>query len=596
MSSIRRLLTCSTRQFKMKGPISLSLAEELRSIRSGNNGQMPSKRAQDREEQAAPWHSEMERMQHTLQEVLQAVSQFSGVELPGTSPVFPDGSNRVPRLDYSTLKDRIRNDLEAFSLRTASELSHHAEDQARAALGAVENEINGQIEQAAGQLREKLKGEFGTQQMQIDVAQQSKDRVADIVKSQTDEFARWVWLTCKGTETPTPRQIEKLLEPYIEEASATFAASLRKNAQDLIAEQAEQIQATLQAAAQSAKGQMGSLEKASLQACEQNAETVRRKTAERLSAAADEAVNGIEGKITGELDGALGRFKGRLAEITSAATADLQHDHARRAESFKLQIDGMIKEAQGSALSEISSHIAHTAAGLIDSSVQHMHHQLEDSMENSREEIGAFMKLETEGVRQGVHDLCLAAHQSLELELAATSDQHIADSREQLMAMIETCVQSMEERVRQTADQQLQEIRRLVQDFQQAAAAQHSAQLQQASESCFDSMLQRLRQEADQASLRVVADLKAASEPVLHELSEQANTSVAVLREEAAQAAARIRSSAQDSFESYRQQMEQITQAELEQQQSAVSGKMTELHNRLQQAAELLIAGGLNAH
>ncbi len=595
MSSVRHLLTCSTQQFKMKGPISLSLAEELRSIRGGNNGRPPIKRTPEHEEPAAPWQQEMERMQHTLQEVLQAVSQLSGVELPGSLPVSSDNSNPSPRLDYTTLKDRIRNDLETFSLRTASDMSRHAEEHARAALGAVESEINGQIEQAAGQMREKLKDELGAQQMQIDVAQQSKERVANLVKSQTDEFARWVWLTCKGTETPTPQQIEKLLEPYIEEATSSFAASLRKNAQELIAEHAHQIQDELQAAAQSAKGQMGSLEEASLQVCEQNADSVVRETAERLNAAVDEVVKGLKGRIGPEIEEAVVGFQTRLAEASTAARNDVQRDHELRAEAFRQHLDGILKEAQASELSEISGHIAHTAAGLIDSSVQHMQQQIEDSMEHSREEISAFMKLETDGVQQQVRDLCLGAHQSLEQELAATSNQRIAESREQLTAMIQGCMQSMEERVRQAVDQQLEEVRRLAQDSQQTAAAQHAAQLQEAAESCFDSTLQRLRQEADQASLRVVADLKAASEPVLHELSEQANVSAAALREEAAQAASRVQSSAQDSFEFYRQQLELVIQAGLEQQQRAVSGKMTELHNRLQQAAELLIAGGLDA-
>jgi hypothetical protein len=580
---------------EMKGIISLSLAEELRAIRGGDNSQVLTKQAQDNADRAAPWKEEVERLQQTLQEVLQAVSQFSGVELPGSSPTSPDGSDSLPRLDCNTLKNRIRNDLEAFSVRTAAEVSRQAEEHARAAMGSLQIELSSRVEEVASELREKMRGGLGTEQVEIDIAQQSKDRVADVIKSQTDEFARWVWLTCKGTETPTPLQIERLLEPYVEEATTNFAASFRKNVQELIAGQEQGLQEKLQAVEQSVQGHLSSLEQAALQVCERNADSVAKQFTDRMTATADEAVKGFEGRIGAELEGAFGRFQAQMVEASAANEANLQRDEALRAENFKQRLDETVREAQGTSLSAISSHIAHTSADLVESSVQHLHQQTVDSMEHSEEEISAFMKLQMEEVRQQIRDLSQMAHQSLDRELSAASERQIGASREDLTGMIQGSMESMEERVRQIAEQQLQEVTRLLQVPQEAAASQYSARLQEAGDKQFNGLMERLQQQADQAGLRVVEELKAASEPVVRELSEKASASAAALKEEAAQAVGRIEMSVRQSLETYRQQLAQITQAGIEQQQSAAARNIAELHSRLRRAAELLTEGDPNA-
>ena len=71
-------------------------------------------------------------MQNTLQEVLQAVSQFSGVDLPGGSPASAGGPDSLPGLNCETLKNKIRADLESFSAKTATEISQQAEEKTRA--------------------------------------------------------------------------------------------------------------------------------------------------------------------------------------------------------------------------------------------------------------------------------------------------------------------------------------------------------------------------------------------------------------------------------------------------------------------------------
>lgn len=537
----------------------------------------------------------MERMQNTLQEVLQVVSQLSGVDLHGVPPASAGGPDSLPGLDCETLKDKIRAELETFSARTATELSRQAEEKTRATLGTLENELNDQIQRVAGELREKLQGRMATEQTEIDLAQQSKDRVTHLIQAQTDEFARWVWLTCKGTDAPTPPQVQKLLEPYVEGATADFGASFQQKVQDLVAEQEQVVQQKLQAAVQSLQGQFNSLEQASLQICEQNADTVVKQSEGRLNVAADEAVTGLQSRIGDEVEGALGRFQAQLGETSAAARTELQHDQDLWAEDFRQRLEGMAKEAQEKGLSEISSRIAQSAADLIESSIQHLHHQTKDSLEHSRGEISAFLKLEMDGVRQQIHDMGMTVHQVLDRELAVLGDRHVSNSREKLDGMIQESLASVSERVRQAAELNSEEIARMIRASHDASASQFETRLQETVESRFNGLIVRIQQEADQAAQRVAAGAKAVSEALMRELADKTNASAASLREESDQASRRMESSLQESLEAHRQQLTEMVKAGLAEQKEAMSGNVMELRNRLKQAAELLIVNVPNA-
>lgn len=531
-------------------------------------------------------------MQNTLQEVLHAVSQFSGVNLPGVLPASADGPGSLAVPDCETLKNKIRADLATFSANTATELSQQAEEKTRAALGKLENELNEQIERAAGELREKLQRRIATEQAEFDLAQQSKDRVAHLVQAQTDEFARWVWLTCKGTEAPTPPQVRKLLEPYIEDATADVTASFQQKLQELMAGHEQAVQQNLQGAVLSLQGQIGTLEQALLQVCEQNADTVVTQSKDRLNAAADEVVNGLQGRIGGEVEGALARFQAHLGETSATAQADLQRDQDLWAENFRQRLEGMAKEAQEMGMSEMSSRIAQSAAGLIESSIQQLCHQAEDSLDHSRDEINALMKVEMDGVQRQIHETGTALHQALDRELAAAGDQHVSNSREKLEGMIQESLASLSERVRQAAELNKDEIVRMVREFHDASASQFESRLQETVESRFNGLSARIHQEAENAGQRLAGDAKAVSEALMRELSDKANASAAALREEAEQASRRIETSLQQSLQVHRQQLALTTQAALKEQKDAMAGNVAELHSRLKLAADLLIAAG----
>lgn len=106
----------------MKG--SFSLADELRAIRNGSRNDKLARPTPNPEKDEKPWQRDLERMQEEIREMLRSVSFFSGIDAD-IGHQSPGGS--VPRLDFNALKDRIRNDLETFSLTTTEELTKRAE-------------------------------------------------------------------------------------------------------------------------------------------------------------------------------------------------------------------------------------------------------------------------------------------------------------------------------------------------------------------------------------------------------------------------------------------------------------------------------------
>lgn len=563
------------------------------------------KRTPEPEETDRPWQADLDRVQQTLQDVLQAISHLSGVELPAVTLDSQSPGESLPQLDCKTLKDRIRNDLEAFSITTAADVAKQAEEQTRTALGAIENEVSSRIDQVAGEFREKLQGQFTPEQIQADLTQQSRDRVTELVQARTDEFARWVWLMCKGTGTSIPVQIEKLLEPYVDEATARFEGSFRQKVQDVLAEQEQVAQDRFRGTIDSFEGQISNLEQTAQQICERNADAVAKASADRLNAASEEAAQNFAGRIQGEAEGSLGRFQTRLAEMASASQEGLWREEEQRAQNFRQRLDGLAGEVQEKSVSEISGRIAQTAADVIESSVQHLHQQTEDSLDHSREELKGFLELQMEGVRQQIHDLGWSTHQSLsqdaarvadslrglDQELAGVRDRHIAASQEQLSSVIQGSMESLTTRIKQIADLQLEEINQFLRESQDKASSQYESRLHEVNEGRYNNLLGRIQQEAGEAGARVAAEVKSTSESVMQELSNRVNASASVLREEAVQATSRIESSVQNSLETYRQQLAQITEAGFEEHRKSIAGSMAEFHKRLKQAADFLVLG-----
>lgn len=585
---------------------SVSLAQELRAIRNGGKTEMIFKKKGEFGHPDRPWQEDIDRLEQTLQEVLRSVAQLAGVELPGAPAAAQgNGDSQQLQLNKETLKDRIRNDLEAYSVKTAVEVAKKAEEQTRAALGGLETEVSGQIDRMAREFREKFVQLSDTGEIEAGITQHMRDRVADLVHSKTDEFARWVWLTCQGTGTPIPEQLQKMLEPYVQEAAAQSSESLRQQVEARLAESQSQAQQGFESALKSFQDRVAAAEHGALETWERNSDSVAQHLSERINATAEESAKKFEGRIGGEIESATGRFQSRLEEMSAGAREALQRQEEAQAEGFSRRLGEATNAAQEKQISEITGRIEHTAADIIESSVQHLHQQAEDAVDHSKEELKGFLDGQMDEVRQQIMETVRSVHESLsedtarvsatlgglDQELAAIRDRHIASSEEQLSTVIQETLGSLTSSIRQIADTQLGEMKRSMRDFQSHAASEYASQLKGVTEGHYQNLLERFQKEAGEAGSRVAEEVRATSETVMQDLSDKLNASVSVLREEAVHATSRIESSVKNSLEAYRHQLTQITSSGLEEQRKAITDSMAALHARLRQAAELLFPG-----
>lgn len=592
------LLTSLGRQHRtMKG--SGSLTEQLGTIRNALSDRFLLNAPSQEDVAGHAWEEEIAKVRERLEDVIQAVYRLSGVKLPGRNGHDSSDGNLLQLLEGETLKDRLRDDLESFSLKAAADSIREAEEHARNAMGVLERDFKVQVEHLSRELRAGLREQFRPEAVEVDLSQETRDRVAEMVERQTDEFARWVWLNCKGKGKPIASEIEFFLEPYAQEVSGKFLGSFRQQIQDIVSEQGELFEESRHGRESLIESELESLRQKARLVCEQNADAVIGASTERLNAAASELISGLEGRCASELESNFGRLHARLAEASAAEKEELQRVYESREEKFRQLLDELAGEAQEKCMSEITGRIEESAAGVIETSVQHLHHQAEDSLEHSKEEIRSYMQLQSEEARLQVEEHGVKAHELVradaaraaenlrmaENEIGDACEKHIAASREQVEEGIQEWMDSISERM-----QQLDEVYRKVQESQENGALQYASRLQQAAESCVNDVAGRMQQEAGEASSRVKESVEAISGSVMRELSEHLNSSVALLRQEVGEATSRIESVMSQSLEGYRQQLVEAGEDIARQQVRAMAGNLTDLHDRLIRAAELLIS------
>ncbi|HXH50052.1 MAG TPA: hypothetical protein VNM47_11975 [Terriglobia bacterium] len=563
----------------MKG--SLSLADELRAIRGG--AKLPNKRPDQPEETERPWKSDIERVEHTLKEALQAISHFSGVDLPETTPKGEEGS--TSRTDFTTLKDRIRNDLEAFSVKAVSQMSQQAELQARAALEVIQTEMESRIEKVVDGYRDKLHEEIEPKQFEISVARQSQERVAELVRAQTDEFARWVWLTCKGTGTPIPLQIEKLLEPHVEEATALLTGSFQQKIQELMAEQEKLVEERFKGTADTVQNQINALDQAAQQVCERNLDAVTKFSTERLNGVADEAAKNFEGRIREHVDSALGQVQPHLDESTGALLDKLQQEQDKMAQDFIRRMEVLSSEMEATTGPEISARMERSVASAMESSLQ----QLQQRTDGALQQIQEASRSVHESVEQGVARVTEMLGGEGQ-DLSGFREKFLSDSREQISSMVQEAVGEMEPRILQLTEEKLEAAGAGIGKSQDKAIEQFETRLREVSEEEYRNLMQRIQKDAGEAGAQAAAVVRSASENLAQELSEKVDNAASLMKKQQEETKSGFESTVNYSLESFRQQLADITQAGLEIQRKTISDSLEDLQKRLRQAAEMLIS------
>ena len=560
------------------------------------------KQARETTEIERPWQEDVDRLQQTLQEVLQAISRLSGVDLTGTAADSQGNGNGHPQLDCKTLKDRIRNDLEAFASTTASEMARQAERQTRVALAALHHEATGQVDQVVRDIQEKLHGQLEPGHLDLGLTQQTQERISELVQRRTDEFARWVWLMCKGTGTPIPVQIEKLLEPYVEEAQDKLTEAFRHRFETQLAEHERLAHNRLQETLNVIEGQMASLDEALNKVSEQNAESVTTLAAEKLRSVADEAAKQFEDRIRVQIESDLNVFQTKLEQTAEAMKEKLRQEEDQKAGIFKSRISELETGIEQKRMAEISENMEHVAVNVVASTIEHLRQQAANTLQHSKEELHAFLELQMEEVRLKVNEMGRSVQESLsqsaegksaslralEQEIAGIWEKSIADSRNQISTMTQETLNSMKDQIRLAAGAQLEEVRKIAQESREKDSAEFETRLREITDHWYSSVVERMQVDARDAGARIVAEVRANSDSVMQELSDKVDASALVLRNETAQATSSIQATLQSSIESYQKQLAEVTTNRLEEHRQAIRRSLSDLQDRLERSAQVL--------
>lgn len=524
-------------------------------------------------------------MEHTIQEALQAISHFSGIDLPGGVARAEDDEGSMSRVDCSTLKDRIRNDLEAFSVTTVSEMAKEAQQQAKSALVTIQNEMTAEIEQTLGQYREMLRDKMDPQSIDVNIAQQSQERVAELVRAQTDEFARWVWLTCKGTGTPIPLQIEKLLEPYVQEAEALVTGSLQQRIQELLEQQQRVVEERFRGTADSLQKQIQTLQQAAQQMMEQNADSLTKASTERLNSAADEAAEKFEGKIQEHIEGSINGAQIRLDESTSALLNRLNQHQDQMAQEFIRRIEALSAEVEATKGPEIVSRMEQSVAGAVENSLQQLQTATEGAI-HKVEETGRYVNDSVEEGFKRVGEMLGGEGQ----DLSGFREKLLKDSKEHISSMVDEAVGSIEPRLMHLAEQKIEAVGTGLGKSQEESFEAFESRMRKASEGQYNNLLERIQKDAGEAGAQATTEIRKVSETVMQELSEKVEAAAERLKQQQEESGSKFESSMNNTLETFRAQLAEITRTGLEEQRKTISSSLDSLQQRLRLAAESLIS------
>jgi hypothetical protein len=567
----------------MKSP--LTLADELRAIRGGGvHGKALSKRPDPPVEGERPWKSDLDRMEHTIQEALQVISQFSGVQLPEGLAKSEGEEGSMSRVDCATLKDRIRNDLEAFSVTTVSEMSKQAEQRAKSALATIQNEMTGQIEETLGQYRQMLREKMAPQALDVNVAQQSQERVAELVRSQTDEFARWVWLTCKGTGTPIPLQIEKLLEPYVEEATTLVTGNMQQRIQELLKEQEKLVEERFQDKAGSLQTQIDTLQQAAQQMVEKKADSVVEASAERLNTAAERAASHFEGRVREHMASSVQGAQTRLDETTANLLDRLNLQQDQMAQDFIRRLEALSSELETTKAPEIVSMMEQAASSAMETSLQKLKVVTDGAVEQIQE-TGRFVNDSVEEGFKRVGEMLGGEGQ----DLSGFREKLLKDSKEHISTMVDDAVGSIEPRILRLAEEKIEAASAKLGKMPDENLAEFESRLREASEGQYRDLLERIHKDTGEAGAQAVAEIRSTSETVMQELSEKVDAAASRLNQQQEESGARFESTVNDTLEGFRKQLAEITRSGMEEQRKTISTGLDALQKRLRQAAEALV-------
>lgn len=584
----------------------LSLVQELRGIRGGQKhsqsdleGLLTEIREARRE-----WQEQVDQAQNLLHGLLASVAELSGVEIPGIAGDAKQGGNASLRLGFKTLKDRIKNDLEGFASTSAVEVAKNAHGQSAIVLEPLEKEISARMDNLAEEFRSKLQARL--EQEQAKLADQVKVRAEEVLQGKMNDFAEWIKLMTEGTVSSVPAEVQKSLEPHVEQVKERLKNTFQQQLNMVVMESDRTVQSKVEGIKNELQSLTAGLTDQARLAYSQSTDNAMKDFNNRLSLAVQESARQLEASSRTRTDENLNSIKSNMDRLSAASKTEFQSYVDSQMNGFKAKLTAAAEELQKKSAAEIASNVQIASGDALRTSLSQVKQRLDEALNESKSDLKSTMGAMVDDVRKQMGDYALSARDSLAGDATRLSDslKRIGDElkaseKQRITAMVENLtnlsrenLEQHAENVKQVAETQVEEIRKSLSGLQARMASDYDAQLRQFVEAQRKAMVEDIQKQVADASSGAVEKIRSSSGQVVQDLSgkvnKEVNTATSLLNQWAHQTTTWAEASIKESLESYKHQVSEFTNSLLEDQRSMVHDRIGELQGRLEQAAALL--------
>lgn len=584
----------------------LSLVQELRGIRGGqkhSQADLDSLLSEIREARRE-WQEQVDQAQSLLRELLGAISELSGVELPGIAIGSQKDGDGSLRLGFKTLKDRIHNELEAYASTSAAEVAKQIQGRSQIVLEPLEKEMSARMDNLAEEFRGKLQLRLEAEQSKV--ADQGKVEIEKTLQTKMNDFGEWIKLMTEGTVSSIPATVQRSIEPHIEEVKERLKNSIQQQLSLVMMELDRNAQDKVAGIKKDVEGLMTGLSERARQTCSESADQAMNEFTSRLSASSQESVKQFEAGTRAYSEESVNSLKSLLDELSAGSKNELRSYASSHVEDFRQKLKAAAQELQEKSSAEITSNVSKASQDAMNSSLAQVRQRMDEALEHSKGELKSSMEAMLGDVRKQMDASTLSARDSLSGEAARFSD-HLKQlgeesktaENERIAALTETLSNLSRETLaghslglQQAAEVQMEHIRRTMDDLQAKMVAEYETQLRRSLDNDRKAVSEQVQKQVAEAAASAVDKIKASSGQVVQDLSgkvnKEVNTATTLLNQWAHQTTTWAESSIKESLESYKRQVAEFTDTLLESQRVTIQGRIGDLQERLEQAAYLL--------
>jgi len=427
-----------------------------------------------------------------------------------------------------------------------------------------------------------------------------------VLQARMKDFAEWISLMTEGSVSSIPAEVQKSLEPHVEQVKDNLKSSFQQQLTMVMRESERAIQSKVEGIKSEIQALTAGLADQARAACSLSTESAMKDFNNRLGAAVQDAAQQLEAASRVRTDEGLNGLKSHMERLTSASKAEFQSYADAQVNGFKQKLSAAAQDLQQKSAAEMMSNVQKASQDALNTSVAQLRQRLEEAFAQSKGELNSKMETMVEDVRKQVSEFALSARDTMAGDVARLSDslknlgeELKASEKQRGTAMVESManlsrktLDQHAQSVKQVAEMQVSEIQRSLAGMQASMAAEYELQLRQFMEEQRQAMLEEVQKHVAEASSSAVDKIRAGSSQVVQDLSskvsKEVNTATTLLNQWAHQTTTWAEASIKESLESYKRQVAEFTGTLLEDQRIAIQTRIGDLQDRLSQAASLL--------